>query len=233
MLVAWWLWPERETRQDAASTKRGLIKEVKPTVATIKVTEEKSQEVRSKAEKSTPTNIVWVTDRSYREILPDGKTVLFFVDDPNEVRKPALFKNGLNNFLTNYLVPGESVPETPVEFSDSEIMDAFMEKIEIAEDDDEDVSYKKESVALLRDQLREYIKDGKTIRDFLHDLQNRQNLEAEACTMARREILNSLADDDLAVAKETYRKINEYMKSKGLPNVRLPYKYMKMMEDAE
>ena len=32
-LVAWWLWPKEETRQDAASTNRGLIKEVKPAAA--------------------------------------------------------------------------------------------------------------------------------------------------------------------------------------------------------
>ena len=32
-VAAWWLWPEGEARQDAASTKRGLIKEQKPAIA--------------------------------------------------------------------------------------------------------------------------------------------------------------------------------------------------------
>ena len=31
-IAAWWLWPESETRQDAASTKKALIKEVAPSL---------------------------------------------------------------------------------------------------------------------------------------------------------------------------------------------------------
>ena len=41
-VAAWWLWPSEETRQDAASTKKNLIKEVTPAITTNAVVKEKT-----------------------------------------------------------------------------------------------------------------------------------------------------------------------------------------------
>ena len=213
---------------------RGRIKEVKPAPASkaavepVKKTEEKVART-----KEPDTNIVWVSKMRYIKKMANGDSVMVFVDNPDEPKPVPIFEVGLNNFLTNFTTPGEDIPETPMEVSNEEVMQALMEKIEIKDDDTEEVKFQKEAVMVLREELRKYIKDGSTVADFIRDVQRRQQMEAEHVREARGMIMESLAKDDPAQARELYDAINKHMNEKGLPKVRIARKFLKMMEVEE
>lgn len=210
------------------------IKEVKPAPASkaavepVKKTEEKVART-----KEPDTNIVWVSKMRYIKKMANGDSVMVFVDNPDEPKPVPIFEVGLNNFLTNFTTPGEDVPETPMEVSNEEVMQALMEKIEIKDDDTEEVKFQKEAVMVLREELRKYIKDGSTVADFIRDVQRRQQMEAEHVREARGMIMEALAKDDPAQARELYDAINKHMNEKGLPKVRIARKFLKMMEVEE
>lgn len=217
-----------------AEKKPAAIKEVKPAAAP-KAAEEPVKKAEEKAvqTKAPDTNIVWISKMRYVKKMSNGASVMVFVDDPDAPKPVPIFENGLNNFLTNFTTPGDDIPETPMEVSNDDVMQALMEKIEIKEDDSDTVKFQKEAVMVLREELRKYIKEGNTVADFIRDIQRRQRMEAEHVREARGMIMESLSKDDPAQARELYNAINKHMNEKGLPKVRLARKFLKMMEVAE
>ncbi len=146
--------PQDEKRERASSR----IKEVKPAAAPkaepVAVTNEIATQDKSRDQadaKKADTNIVWLSKRRYLTHLPNGKSVVVYVDDPDAPKKKPTFENGLNNFMVNYIRPGQVVPETPIGYTDKDVMDALMEPIKIADEDSDDVKFEKESVAMLRE----------------------------------------------------------------------------------
>ncbi len=237
--IVWWMM----TRQDATPPSDNAVERCSSQIKEVKPAKAKSQV--SQAEKmATPTtdknridepdtNIVWVSKRSYIQKLSNGKSVTIYVDDPNEMKEKPMFEVGLNNFLANFITPGENVPETPMRVSDDEVVAAFMEKIEIKDDDTDDVRYQKEAVLLLRKDLQSYIKDGRTVADFIRDVQQRQQQEANYVREARGMIMESLANEEPTHARELYDALNKHMNEKGLPKIRLPKRYLKLMEESK
>lgn len=218
--------------------KPAKIVEVKPAPYADRVEEarKKLDEKPDSVEPEKPdpgTNIVWLSKQRYEKRMANGAMVTVIVDNPDEPKPIPVFESGLNNFMTNFLIPGDDIPETPIEFTNEEIMSALMEKIEIKDDDDDDVRFKKESIVMLREQLVDYIKNGKTARDFIYDLQRRQQSEAAYVSEARNMIFESLANDTPQEAKELYKALNKHMNEKGLPNVRLPRKILKRLEEVK
>ena len=242
-LVAWWLLSQNSDPDEPDRSKvkkNGAIAEVVPSLASYSDRVEEARKKLAekpdvaKAEKPDPgTNIVWLSKQRYEKRMSNGAMVTVIVDNPDEPKPIPVFESGLNNFMTNFLIPGDDIPETPIEFTDEEIMAALLEKIEIKDDDDEDVRFKKESIAMLREQLVDYIKEGKTARDFIYDLQRRQQFEAAYVSDARDMIFESLANDTPQEAKELYEALNKHMNEKGLPNVRLPRKILKRLEEVQ
>lgn len=223
-----------EGKVEVRESKKGKIKDVAPAAAP-KPKEEPAKKAEEKVArtKDPDTNIVWVSKMRYIKKMANGDSVMVFVDNPDEPKPVPIFEVGLNNFLTNFTTPGEFVPETPMEVSNEEAMQALMEKIEIKDDDTEEVKFQKEAVMVLREELRKYIKDGSTVADFIRDIQRRQQMEAEHVREARGMIMESLSKDDPAQARELYDAINKHMNEKGLPKVRLARKFLKMMEVEE
>lgn len=242
-LVAWLLLSQNGGTDEPASPKvkkNGTIAVVTPSPSSYSNRVEEARKKldekpnAAKAEKPDPgTNIVWLSKQRYEKRMANGAMVTVIVDNPDEPKPIPVFESGLNNFMTNFLIPGDDIPETPIEFTNEEIMSALMEKIEIKDDDDEDVRFKKESIAMLREQLVDYIKEGKTARDFIYDLQRRQQSEAAYVSEARNMIFESLANDTPQEAKELYEALNKHMNEKGLPNVRLPRKILKRLEEVQ
>lgn len=231
-VAAWLLWPTQERGEDAASTtSTSRIKEVTPAKsATNRVVTAVTQEPAKASERDT--NVVWISKNRYIMTCADGSKCTIYVPQNRLPGAPApTFESGLNNFLVNYLVPGVDVPPTPVDYNDAAVMKALMEKIVVSEEDDEEVRFQKESVLELREQLRDYIKEGKTVKDFLADLQHRQEMEADYMRTATDMIYESLAKDSAQEAKETYDALNKHLEEKGLPKVRLPRKIRKALEE--
>jgi hypothetical protein len=177
------------------------------------------------------TNIVWISKRRYIAKMKNGTTKTVIVDDPDEKREPPIFKSGVNNFLTNFMIPGEPIPPTPFSFTNEEVLQALMEKIEFNDEDTENIRYAKESILLMRKELKETIENGGTLSDYIDTLQRRQDLESAAVSEARQMIMNELRNESPARAKELYDNINKYLNEKGIPNLRLPKKFIKIMNE--
>ena len=135
-------------KPSAAPAAKRLIAEKKPSLPSTNAVPEAVAPVEGKGGKS---NIVWVSETSYILTCKDGSKCQVYVKDPSQRGPAPVFKSRLNNFLTNYLVPGEWIPPTPIEFSDNDIMAALMEKIEFKDEDDDETRFKKESVSVLRE----------------------------------------------------------------------------------
>lgn len=107
-IAMWWLWPEDMTRQDAASTRKGLIREMTPTIPTnapavAEVSRESSkerilEELKEPAgefvRKAPTNNIVWMS----KALKPN--------DPDNALRKRTAF--ALGALLS--IRPGEHIP---------------------------------------------------------------------------------------------------------------------------
>lgn len=199
----------------------------KQPIQTAKPSLQKPKEETSAAD----TNIVWISKRRYIAKMKNGKTKTVIVDDPDEKREPPIFKSGVNNFLTNFMIPGEPIPPTPFSFTNEEVLQALMEKIEFNDEDSENIRYAKESILLMRKELKETIENGGTLSDYIDTLQRRQDLESATVSEARQMIMNELRNESPARAKELYDNINKYLNEKGIPNLRLPKKFIKIMNE--
>ena len=103
-VAAWWLWPTGETRQDAASTKKTLIKEVSPVVVTQQQEQIPAKPVRL-SKKGTPIP---------ENVQPDERGILRYPGglrwvDTNDLhrvqhpRKRKLFTHFSDNQIANIL----------------------------------------------------------------------------------------------------------------------------------
>ena len=231
-VIVYSLLPHDEPPLPDAVPKKAAEKDIKfePSKAPTQMLEKPVEEPKgSGLVYGSDSNIVWKGKFKYEVQLSDGSWTTVLIDDPNAPKPKPIFKAKLNNYLTNFLDPGEPVPPVPIEFNDNEILEALMEPIEILEEDDESTRYAKEAISLVQEQLKKDIKEGKTVEEFIKDLQRRQDQEAELLRQSRDMILEELANENPQHAKELYEKLNEHLRSKGLPSMKLAKKFKKMM----
>ena len=223
-VVAWWLWPTGETRQDAASTKQGLIKEVTPAKAA-----KADSSVPEKKEPAKPklTGSQLRDLRNGRVLIPPAYTC--GVHHVSIERK--LFTNGAEQSLAILLMaePGESFIGDPHDYYDNPkfrqaIQDAVASKIEFSDDDTEYGRQLKESVIEAKKELFERVRNGEDavqiFIDTFKELQNlglyKQDLEAEI----KRAIKDgSLSDEDV---QDTLAAANKMLAERGIGAVRMP-----------
>ena len=170
-------------------------------------------------------------EQGFENSLSLAKAIYKVLDHKNG-EDLAVMRVGDKIDLTDYFVLCTAQSNTHVNALTDEV-EYQLEKIEIKDDDTEEVKFQKEAVMVLREELRKYIKDGSTVADFIRDVQRRQQMEAEHVREARGMIMESLAKDDPAQARELYDAINKHMNEKGLPKVRIARKFLKMMEVEE
>ncbi len=110
-VAAWWLWPEGETRQDAASTKRGLIKEVAPAVPTNVPAVVEAPVDPNADPPGTYRDENGVLRKPGGMRVKDPKRRHIKVELPSWMKKPSVFTNAADREVAALLTvrPGERV----------------------------------------------------------------------------------------------------------------------------
>ena len=239
-VAAWWLWPERDTRQDAASTKRGLIKEVTPAAAPKakpavvaegqgdKAFPEKwddsfvtNHELRlhfSKLVSATTAECGVVTER-WR--MPNGKYWRHQVDPP------PIFDNPSDNAIARVLGDRSGAPMPPCpELDARDLNDAFVKSlvspIEINEDDKPWVVALKLSVKEARSEIARLIKEGDTrsVGEILRDHLDENNRQAELRGDALKGYYKTLGESGEEAAAEYLNKVNKALEKFGVSPIK-------------
>ena len=229
MTVAWLLWPEGETRQDAASTRRGRIKEVKAAKGP------KSAEPREEARARRPRPDEKMVDAAVAPVTNVTVAAKPKIKGPVYTNKTKTVRGRYaysKNRAENELAILSCLPVgTPVigsrdydETFMADLQQALIEKTEILPDDPEDVKYYKESVIATKKQLREMLKNGEDIQKVLTDTRKqlqdlgvyKMQLEREIGKIQReaeKEGGRELTDDEV---KDFVKAANKMLEEKGI-----------------
>jgi hypothetical protein len=144
-----------------------------------------------------------------------------------------MFDKTPEQHLPIYAEPGVDMPPPPpgmLETSEAEIAKALESDIVITEDDDEATVRTKESVALMKEELRKYLAAGGTAKDFFDALATRQVEEAEMVSVGRAYVIEKLKSGDNEGALAAYKEVSGHLEKQGLHALRLPVKYRKQLE---
>ncbi len=225
-VAAWWLWPEGETRQDAASTKRGLIKEVTPAKAkqeAAKTAEEKDPWKHFKT--YTDTNGVLRYEGGMVVRKPPVRTVK--VGD----HTPSIFKHVAEMQIASLLQvqPGEMLAGTMDYrgFAKS-LKESFEDEIVINPEDDERTRELKQAVIDTKKDLRARMEKGedvgKLMSDTRADFQRLGTYKMELANEVRRILDEKAANEALSDqdVRECYEAANLMLEEKGLRKLRMP-----------
>ena len=128
-----------------------------------------------------------------------------------EAKNPPkrVFRHTAEAYMAMFLNPAEAVPPPPENYTDEQVAQMLVEKIEIdPENDTPDEIRQKEGVQKLKEELKEWIKGGGTFDGYLNELQKRQNLEAAKLLEARKMISEAMENGNVDEARERYDAIN-------------------------
>lgn len=240
VVVAFFVLSGKDAKPKAKIEKAaGLIKEAKPAAApkaeqADSTAQKPAEQVKKAVEKAVSSGYPKTNaDGSVLKQLPNGKTYLVRPRrNTKEWKKKYPFENPVLSQLSWYAIPGLEVPPMlPMNFSNQDVAQALIDKVEIGEDDDEDTQNIKESVRELKEQLKSWVKDGGAAEDFIKQLARRQAMEYETVRDTRNMVMEAIQKGDLGLAKDLQSKLNDHLKGKGLPAIRLPRKHREMLEN--
>ena len=251
--AAWWLWPKEETRQGAASTKSGLIKEVKPAVAP------KAKPAPVKPHKPTREEALFAKTNGWQKapgkmLTEDGRELTFPVPKPGEFRivhthgkmykcdsegnfiditpKP-IFDNSFEECLVGMAVEGGSfIPGMLMGHDEKEVRSMLTKVVSISPDDPPDVAEKKEAVAYLKADMLDYMNNGGKFDDYVMEMRKQSVHERGLKSQAMKDIVGMLKKGDSATAAAYCDKVNELFNKQGMKPLKLPSHINSVLDDA-
>ena len=187
----------------------GLIKEVKPAVASAKA----EGPAAAKAIKIKGTNDVRYASAKPRKYVSPAHERL--IEQQQNGARPY-FKHISENILAMYAVPGQPVPPMPLTKSVlQDFMNSLVDKIEISEDDTEEDIRLKESVAGMKEEVVAWVKDGGDIKGYLAELAKRQQKEVEYRQAAQSMVVKAIREGRSEEAYESWKAFNGHLREKG------------------
>ena len=167
------------------------------------------------------------------KVLPDGTEV--YLNSKGEkcaffnrgTEKDLIFHTKLENMLAWYAVPGKDIPPLPpLRLSEEEIAAGLDAVIEYNEKKDDEKSLEvKLAVAEMKEMLRESLKKGSTVKDFLGELAKRQMMEANAVKQSRALVMEALSKGKTDEARTLLDSLNKDLKEAGIPQVHIHPKH--------
>ena len=244
---AWW-WLARPQAKPPADTPKSNkpVREVKPKptpkpVAKPEVPKPVSAKPTALPKSNEAPRTPWTniyTNRRGEEVRVgrDGKRVAMLAawqrKREEEAKHPQkrLFHHTAEAYMSMFLNPAEAVPPPPEDFTDEQVAQMLVEKIEIdPENDTPDEIRQKKGVQGLKEELKEWIKGGGTFDGYLKELQKRQNMEAAKMLEARKMISEAMEKGNVEEARELYDAINKHFDEQGMPHVNVAPKYRKIL----
>ena len=231
-IAAWLLWPTGESAgEDAASTRKGLIREATLAKAAVAQSEIKKLDPDCFAAK-LKSGKPFTNEYGYVFNLPavKGTTTTRLDRVGNEYIRPY-FKNNIDYQLANFLTiePGEEiVGGLPMYMRGKAFERAFLRSfetaIEISADDPEDIQELKRALMDSKQELKERIDKGENLGDMLEsaftEMQNlalyREDLKQELKNLARQEDITKEDMDDFVAAA------NKLLGERGVRPLEMP-----------
>ncbi len=142
-----------------------------------------------------------------------------------------IFKHTSEAYMALFLNPAQPIPPPPENYSKEHVEAMLNTEIAIdpATDTEEDIRMK-EGVIELKNELRQWLKEGKSFGSFLDVLQKKQNEEASKMFEARRMITEEMEKGNFEEAKKMYDEINRHFADEHMPPVRVAPKYRKLLD---
>ena len=230
-VAAWWLWPSGETRQDAMSTKKALIKEVKPQLSAKE--QEKLEhpgmvKVRGKwyPKYDKDGGKIWITGYGVRYHTPTVRTNHFNAALISPERK--IFDNRADQDIAILL---NADPGTTFiggfKFSknfEKEFLKSIECPIIVSHDDPPDVANLKRAVIETKIELKARYDKGENIAEILNDsLAELKKLSAYRDDLLR--LTREQIRQNKSSAEETrtiYEAANKMLADRGIKPLRMP-----------
>ena len=225
--VVWMVMPEsapRELVEKRASKKTRNEKVERPNVAMPTDEDKGVDKIEEPVDVSSKVNEKTLAKPISRRAPRGTPRVIENAIARGERTKP-LFRYPSENYLALYAIPGEEVPPTP-EPNDFEqdMKNALVAPIEIDPDDTDADIEKKNIVAGMKEELRQWLKDGGTVSGYMDQVKDRQSQEAALVGEARRVSHEILAGEnvDPERALNVWVEENKKLTERGIAPIPMP-----------
>lgn len=208
------------------SPKSKVIKESKPAVSTTVKKEESLQRTKNREiERKLATGELKVRNKALLlskiscapyEIKEQPKE-----SDEKKPKGPQKWVNPLQAELSKYVIPGRDCDTPDGAITDEMARKWCEEKIDYKFDDTDEVLDEKKLVEEMQAEMKKYLDDGGHAQDFLMKLMERQDAESEMMHSVSESVAQYCKAGDGEMAKAAMDKYNEYLKSKGLPPIKM------------
>ena len=133
---------------------------------------------------------------------------------------PPVYSNAVQELMAAYTVPGaDCIPFGRI--TDAEARAMIETEITSGPDDPEELVEQKATVAAMIKELKEYMDGGGHAQTYFDKLEQRQQLESETMMTVRDEVSKLRREGDYEGAKAALDRYNAYLKSKGLPSIKM------------
>ena len=144
---------------------------------------------------------------------------------------PRLFDNRFENTIESLAMNKMLIlsPRTK-KFSDKEIAKYLERPITVYADDPPDVVDRKAATAAMKEEIRDFIKNGGTYQDYVDQLHDRIGSERTLHREAMREMVNLLAEGDVEGARIYRKRIDQFLSENGYLGLKLPDEWQRKLD---
>ena len=144
---------------------------------------------------------------------------------------PRLFDNRFENTLDNLAMNTQMLlTDHTKNFTDEEIDKYLSRPITIEVDDPPDVVLRKTATAAMKDDIREFIKNGGSYKEYVDSLHGKIATERVLHREAMREMVTLLSEGDYEGAREYREKIDALLSESGYLGLKLPDEWQKQLD---
>lgn len=145
---------------------------------------------------------------------------------------PRLFDNRFENTLDNLAMNTQILlTDHTKNFTDEEINKYLSRPITIEVDDPPDVVLRKTATAAMKDDIREFLKQGGTYAEYIDSLHNKIGSERVLHREAMREMITLLSEGDYEGAREYREKIDSFLSESGYLGLKLPDEWQRQLDE--
>ena len=145
---------------------------------------------------------------------------------------PRLFDNRFENTLDNLAMNTQILlTDHTKNFTDAEINKYLSRPITIEANDPPDVVLRKTATAAMKDEIREFIKEGGTYGEYIDSLHGKIGTERVLHREAMREMVTLLSEGDYEGAREYREKIDSFLSESGYLGLKLPDEWQRQLDE--
>ena len=227
----WWMRSPRTATlpEPEAPKKAALPKEVKPAAAPKPSSLQRNAMPEPRKSKRIPKPDFFSKPQNEWTSREKALAMQYWIQDTNNVIQgidwrtrtpPPAYSNAVQELMAAYTDPGaDCVPFGPI--SDAEARQIIDTKITYGIDDSEQLLEQKLAVSEMIKELKEFMDNGGHAQTYFSRLEERQSLERDTMHTIRDEVWKLRKAGDYEGAKAALDAYNEYLKSKGLPTIRM------------